>query len=134
MSDRGRSSGSEREAQTAPSVPIEEQGVTNYLVLYGALYLAYGTESAFLPAFLVDHGVSPEQVAQLLAIWAIVRIVASPFIGRLADHFDAQKGALCVAACLSGCIGWAYGFAFGFFSLFVGTLLAACATTAPCPL
>src|ERR1700754_1725799 len=84
-----------------------------YLVLYVALYLAYGTESAYLPAFLLSHGLSLEQIGLMLAIGTIVRIGAGPLIGRFADFTAAPKQVLSVAAFLSGLIGTAYNFAFG---------------------
>ena len=106
----------------------------SYLVLYGALYLAYGTKSAYLPAFLLSHGLSLEQIGLMLAIGTIVRIGAGPLIGRFADSIEAPKQVLSVAACLSGLIGLAYNFAFGFAPLLAVSIFHAAATASLAPL
>lgn len=94
--------------------PAPRNALTGYLFLYGSLYLAYGTESAYLPEFLRDHGLTLEQVGLTLAAGTVVRIVTGPLTGRLADYLGALKHVLVVAACLSGLIGFAYLFAYGF--------------------
>src|ERR1700744_4883521 len=86
----------------------------SFVLLYGALYAAYGTESAYLPAFLRRHGLALEQIGLVLAAGTIVRIVAGPATGRLADHLRAHKMVVTTAAGLSGVIGLAYILAFGF--------------------
>jgi hypothetical protein len=40
---------SDKSSQTANALP-------GFMLLYGALFAAYGTESAFMPAFLRSHG------------------------------------------------------------------------------
>lgn len=117
-----------------PLPPPDTKVLPNYLLLYVALYLAYGTESAFLPAFLRDHGLSTQQLGLLLAIGTTVRIIAGPLIGHFADVSGSRKLVLCVAACLSGCVGWTYGFAFGFLPLLAVTLIHACTTASLAPL
>src|ERR1700761_7405583 len=69
-----------------------------FLILYVVLYGAYGTESAYLPAFLSGRGLSPEQIGIVLAAGTIVRIFAGPLIGRLADQLSARKFVLAIAA------------------------------------
>lgn len=117
-----------------PSSQTDLSALRNCLVLYAALYFAYGTESAFLPAFLRDHGLSAQQLGILLALGTTVRIVSGPIIGRLADYSNSRQLVLCVAACLSGCLGWTYGFAFGFSPLLIVTIFHATATASLAPL
>ena len=105
-----------------------------YLLLYGSLYLAYGTESAYLPEFLRDHGLTLEQVGLTLAAGTAVRIVAGPLFGRLADYLGALKLVLSLAACLSGLIGSAYLFAFGFVPLLAVIICHAAATASLAPM
>jgi hypothetical protein len=54
--------GERRAVSQADGPPVPSTATTNalpgYLTLYIALYLAYGTESAYLPVFLRDHGLS----------------------------------------------------------------------------
>src|ERR1700688_1279779 len=82
---------SDKSSQTANTLP-------GFLLLYGALYAAYGTESAYLPAFLRSHGLALEQIGLVLAAGTIVRIVAGPAAGRLADHLRAHKMVVTTAA------------------------------------
>lgn len=67
--------------QTAPAAAL-----TGFLLLYVALYSAYGTELAYMPAFLLSHGLSVERIGVVLAAGIVVRIASGPAIGRLADR------------------------------------------------
>lgn len=125
--DAGRSS-------TVQSTNEAKKMLPGYLVLYGTLYLAYGTESAYLPEFLRSHGLALEQIGLMLAIGTIVRIGAGPLVGRLADFINAPKQILSVAASLSGVIGVAYHFAFGFAPLLAVSIAHAAATASLAPL
>jgi MFS transporter, PPP family, 3-phenylpropionic acid transporter len=103
-------------------------------MLYGALYAAYGTVSAYLPAFLRSHGLALEQIGLVLAAGTIVRIVAGPAAGRLADHLRAHKMVVTTAAGLSGVIGLAYTLAFGFSPLLAVSMAHAAVTASLAPL
>jgi MFS transporter, PPP family, 3-phenylpropionic acid transporter len=114
--------------------PAAVNALPGYLLLYIALYSAYGTESAYLPAFLGHHGLSNEQIGLVLAAGIVVRIVAGPLTGRLADHLDARKPVLSIAAFFSGLIGFAYNLAFGFAPLLAVSMAHAAATASLAPL
>lgn len=133
QADRGRSSAVQKDSPQVQSFNVAKM-LPSYLVLYGALYLAYGTEWAYLPTFLLSHGLSLEQIGWILAIGTIVRIGAGPLIGRFADFIEAPKQVLSVAATLSGLIGLAYNFAFGFAPLLVVSIFHAAATASLAPL
>ena len=105
-----------------------------FLLLYGALYAAYGTESAYMPAFLRSHGLPLERIGLVLAAGTVVRIIAGPATGRLADHLGARKSVLTVAAALSGLIGWIYTLAFGLVPLLAVSMVHAAATASLAPL
>jgi MFS transporter, PPP family, 3-phenylpropionic acid transporter len=113
---------------------IKQSKTTNalpgFLLVYSALYAAYGTESAYLPAFLRSHGLLLEEIGVVLAAGTVVRIMVGPLSGRLADHLGARKQVLATAAGLSGVIGFAYNLAFGFAPL-LGVSMAHAAVTAP---
>src|ERR1700744_1137785 len=89
-------------------------GLPGFLLLYGSLYAAYGTESAYMPAFYRSHGLALEQIGFVFAAGTIVKTVTGPAIGRLADHLSAHKMVVAAAAGSSGVIGLAYTLAFGF--------------------
>lgn len=105
-----------------------------FLLLYTALYAAYGTESAYMPAFLGSHGLAVEQIGLVLAAGTMVRIVAGPALGRLADHLGAHKWVLTTAAALSGFVGLAYTQAFGLAALLAVSMAHAAATASLAPL
>jgi PPP family 3-phenylpropionic acid transporter len=110
------------------SEPAARTALPGFLLLYVALYSAYGTESAYLPAFLQSHGLPVESVGLVLAAGTIVRIVSGTSIGRLADRLQRRKQVLAVTAALSGFVSWAYLFAFGFLPLLAVSLANAAAT------
>ncbi len=113
----------------APHLPARGGALPGYLLLYAALYLAYGTESAYMPAFLNAHGLPVETVGLVLAAGTVVRIVAGPAAGRLADRVQARRLVLATAAGASGVIGSAYLLAFGTLPL-LGVSMAHAAATA----
>ena len=101
-----------------------------FLLLYGALYAAYGTESAYLPAFFQAHALPVQSIGTVLAAGTVVRILAGPAAGRLADRLGARRGVLAAAAGLSGLVGTAYLGAYGLLPL-LAVCLAHSAVTAP---
>jgi PPP family 3-phenylpropionic acid transporter len=119
--------GSQTTVKSASTLP-------GFLLLYGALYAAYGTESAYMPAFLRSHGLAIEQIGLVLAAGTIVRIVAAPAAGRLADHLRAHRLVVTAAAGLSGVVGLAYTLAFGFPALLAISMAHAAATASLAPL
>ncbi len=102
----------------------------SFLLLYGVLYAAYGTESAYLPAFFQDHALGVERIGTVLAAGTMVRILAGPAAGRLADRLAARRAVLAAAAALSGVVGCAYLGAYGFLPLLL-VCMAHSAVTAP---
>jgi len=57
-----------------------------FLVLYGALFAAFGVVSPFLPGLLLQDGLSPGGISVVLAAGTATRLLAGPFGGRLADR------------------------------------------------
>jgi MFS transporter, PPP family, 3-phenylpropionic acid transporter len=114
-------------SQTANALPA-------FLLLYSALYAAYGTESAYLPAFLQSHGLALEQIGLVFAAGTIVRIVAGPATGGLADHLGAHRLVVGTAAGFSGVVGLIYTLAFGFAPLLAVSMAHAAATASLAPL
>jgi PPP family 3-phenylpropionic acid transporter len=72
-----------------------------FLLLFAALYLAFGVVSPFFPLFLSSRGVSAEEIGSLLSLAGLVRLVSGPLAGRIADRLHAARWVLtgcCVAA------------------------------------
>ncbi|WP_237478883.1 MFS transporter [Lichenibacterium dinghuense] len=99
-----------------PSSPAASP-LPRFLLLYAALYSAYGAESAYLPSFLQSHGLGAESIGAVLSTGTVVRIASGPAAGRLADRLGARRGVLAAAALLSGLIGTLYLGAYGLLPL-----------------
>ena len=62
-----------------------------FLVLYGALFAAFGVASPFLPALLHERGLGPSQIGAVLAAGTAVRLITGPLISRLADRLGKHQ-------------------------------------------
>jgi PPP family 3-phenylpropionic acid transporter len=123
----GDAAGAGQPTAPAPALP-------GFLLLYGALFSAYGTQSAYIPAFLLGHGLPVERIGLVLAAGMVVRIASAAAIGRLADRLRRRKQVLTAAAALSGLVGSAYMIAFGFLPLLGVSIAYAAATASLAPL
>src|SRR2546430_14354525 len=78
------------------------------------MYAAYGVASPFLPAFVSERGLSPEQLGLALALGTGVRLVSAPLAGRIGDFLQGLRVMLVVsiAAAAFATLGylWARGF------------------------
>ncbi len=115
-----------------PASPVAS-ALPPFLLLYAALYSAYGTESAYLPSFFQSHGLADQSIGMVLSAGTVVRIVSGPSAGRLADRLGARRGVLAAAALLSGVIGTLYLGAYGLVPLLLVCMAHSCteATLAP---
>ena len=113
---------------------LARPALPRFLLLYGALYAAYGTESAYLPAFFQSHALPVESIGTVLAAGTLVRIAAGPAAGHLADRFGARRLVLAAAAVASGLVGAAYLGASGFWPLLAVCLVHSAATAPLAPL
>ena len=53
-----------------------------FLLLYAAMYAAFGVASPFLPAFVSTRGLSAEQLGLVLGAGTAVRLLTAPLAGR----------------------------------------------------
>ena len=101
-----------------------------FLVLYSAMYAAYGVSSPFLPAFVTERGLQPEHLGFVLAAGTAIRLVAAPLAGRIADRLQALRMVLVVCIALAGAVTLGYLPAHGF-ALLLGLTLLHAAFLAP---
>lgn len=70
-----------------------------YILLYVALYAAFGVASPYWPKLYESKGLDPQQIGWILAAALVMRLAAGPSIGRLADRLAALR--LVLASCIA---------------------------------
>ena len=105
----------------------------SFLVMFSALYIAYGVVSPFLPAFFSSRGAGPEQIGLLLFLSAIVRLFSGPIAGRIADRVHALRLVFAICTAGAGLLASALILTYGFFPLLIISLLHA-TVLAPAPI
>ena len=104
--------------------------LTKFMLLYAAMYAAFGVASPFLPAFLSSRGLAPEQLGLALGAGTAVRLLTAPLAGRIGDLIQALRIVLIVCIALAASVTLGYLTAHGFWSLLGMSLLHA-ASLAP---
>ena len=89
------------------------------------MYAAYGVASPFLPAFVTERGLQPEQLGVVLAAATCIRLLSAPLAGRVADRFQALRWVLVICIAVGGAITLGYLPAYGFSALLFLALLHA---------
>lgn len=69
-----------------------------YVLLYVALYAAFGVASPYWPILFESKGLTPPQIGWILAAALLMRLVAGPLVGRLADVLASLRFVL--ASCI----------------------------------
>ncbi len=90
---------------------------TRFALLFSAQFAAVGVMLPFLPAVLAGHGLSPQQVAAVLAAAAAVRLLAAPLVGGGADRLGDPLRVLVAAALLAGATAAGFALAQAFLAL-----------------
>jgi PPP family 3-phenylpropionic acid transporter len=93
------------------------------VALYAAMYAAYGVASPFLPAFVSERGLSPEQLGLALALGTGVRLVSAPLAGRIGDLLQALRVMLVVSIAAAAFVTLGYLSARGFWMVLAVMLL-----------
>jgi PPP family 3-phenylpropionic acid transporter len=101
-----------------------------FIVLYAALYGAFGVLSPFLPRFLEQRGLSAQEIGTLLAVGTTVRLASGPLAGRLADRRRAWRSLLAGCATAAGIAATLYVL-FDSFRLLLIVSVAQAAALAP---
>ena len=101
--------------------------LAKFILLYAAMYAAFGVASPFLPAFLSARGLAPEQLGLVLGAGTAVRLVTSPLAGRIGDLIQGLRVVLVVCIALAAGVTVGYLGAHGFSALLVMSLLHAAA-------
>jgi PPP family 3-phenylpropionic acid transporter len=95
----GRDADSPPISRRVPAPDVTVPG--RFAVLFAAQFAAVGVLMPFLPAVLAGHGLTPGQIAVVLATGSAVRLLAAPAVGRGADGFGDARSILVLAAALA---------------------------------
>jgi len=86
-------------------------GPVAYILLYVALYAAFGVASPFWPKFFETKGLVPQQIGLLLAAAMLMRLASGPSVAFLADLIGALRlllaGCAALAAAAAAALIWA---------------------------
>ncbi|XUJ35992.1 MFS transporter [Bradyrhizobium japonicum] len=98
-----------------------------YIVLYVALYAAFGVSSPFWPKFFETRALTPQQIGLILAAAMLVRLAVGPVVGMLADLLGSLRLLLATCAALAAATAAAFLLANTFSLLFLIALVQAAA-------
>jgi PPP family 3-phenylpropionic acid transporter len=72
-----------------------------FFILYAAMYGAFGVASPFWPRFFELRGLSSQELAMVLGLGTLMRLISGPLIGRLADVSGELRIVLAICLVLS---------------------------------
>jgi MFS transporter, PPP family, 3-phenylpropionic acid transporter len=98
-----------------------------YIVLYVALYAAFGVASPFWPKFFETRALTAQEIGLILGAAMLVRLVAGPLVGMLADRLGSLRLLLAACATLAAATAAAFLLANAFWLLFLIALVQAAA-------
>jgi PPP family 3-phenylpropionic acid transporter len=98
-----------------------------YVLLYAAMYAAFGVASPFWPKFFETRSIASEQIGYMLGAAMLVRLLAGPAVGRLADVSKSWRLVLAICAALAAAMAVALLLANTFWLLFLVASLQAAA-------
>ena len=88
-----------------------------FLLLYAAMYAAFGVASPFFPAFVSARGLSAEPLGLVLGAGTAVRWLTAPLAGRIGDVLQGLRVVLVVCTALAAAVSLGYLPAHGFWPL-----------------
>ena len=93
-----------------------------------AIFIPSAAITGFQPLFLADRGQSPAAIGQIMAIATMMRMLAMPLWGQLADRLRRPRAVLSAAAALAAAFGLSWVPLQGYGPLLAATMLyGACA-------
>ena len=105
-----------------------------FALIFAAQFAAFGAMMPFLPAILAEGGLSAAQVGAVLAAGALVRLLAGPVSGRLADGVPDIRRLLAMTCLLAAFSALGFGLAAGFLALMMVQALHSIAAAPIIPL
>jgi MFS transporter, PPP family, 3-phenylpropionic acid transporter len=106
---------------------VRIKGPIAYILLYAAMYGAFGVASPFWPKFFETKDLTSQQIGWILGAAMVVRLAAGPLVGRLADLTRSLRLVLATCAALAAGMAAALSLANTFWLLLFITSLQAAA-------
>jgi MFS transporter, PPP family, 3-phenylpropionic acid transporter len=106
---------------------VRIKGPIAYILLYAAMYGAFGVASPFWPKFFETKDLTSQQIGLMLGAAMVVRLAAGPLVGRLADLTRSLRLVLATCAALAAGMAAALSLANTFWLLLFITSLQAAA-------
>ena len=113
---------------------VDRRVLLRFVVLYSALFGAFGATSPFLPPFLAERGLGAEELGIVLGAATAVRLVCGPIAGRVADRFQLFRAELAACAIVAAGAALLYFTVHGFWAVMAISLLQAAAFAPLAPL
>jgi PPP family 3-phenylpropionic acid transporter len=107
--------------------PGLENPLPRFVLLYAAMYAAYGVASPFLPAFVNERGLPAGELGLVLAAGTAIRLVSAPLAARIGDLIQGLRIVLIVCVALAAAVTLGYLAARGLWGFLVISLLHAAA-------
>lgn len=102
-------------------------GIGAYVLLYVALYGAFGVASPFWPMLFDSKGLTTQEIGWALAAGLVFRLAAGPLIGRVADATGSPRLVLGISILAAAAAAAAFAAANIFLSVLVVVLVQAAA-------
>ena len=110
--------------------PVRSTALPRFMLLYAAMYAAFGVASPFLPALVNARGVPAAQLGLVLSAGTAIRLLTAPLAGRLGDLIHGLRVVLVVCLILAAGVTLGYVPAQGFWP-FLALSLGHAAALAP---
>jgi MFS transporter, PPP family, 3-phenylpropionic acid transporter len=107
--------------------PVRSTALPRFMLLYAAMYAAFGVASPFLPALVNARGLPAAQLGLVLSAGTAVRLLTAPLAGRLGDVIQGLRVVLVVCIVLAAAVTLGYLPAHGFWPFLALSLLHAAA-------
>jgi len=93
---------------------VRSNGAARFLLLYAAMYAAFGVASPFLPALVKRARGTNRAAGLVLSAGTAIRLLTAPLAGRLGDLIQGLRIVLVVCLVLAAVVTLGYGPAQGF--------------------
>jgi PPP family 3-phenylpropionic acid transporter len=87
---------------------VRSSALPRFILLYAAMYAAFGVASPFLPAFLNARGLSAAPLGLVLGAGTAVRLLTAPLAGRIGDVLQGLRVVLVVCTALAAVVTLGY--------------------------